>query len=331
MRANYIFSSVKKHVLSSFFLMSALCAFSENFRVRNVLPLHLQSLTEKITVDSGINDALFITVPDDLTYVSGVELTLKIPEEIATWRDSVAYMFYEHMSPAPTEKQQNYTGERVYLDTIPGKLSLTIYVPISKDFSIKDSPYSVRTPLFSDARTEGIFMRFMMVMKGVPESLETSIISIMAKPVLKDKGSLSLSITPSVSDEKKYSVFIDDVPVQNYANTLLATGEHHLSVISDAYRNELRTFRVEQAKTTALSITLRGIEPLLKVFAPKDTLVYLDDEPIKVTSEAFVVSQGEHAVKLILGDYEIVKTVSVQNGRTYTVNLNVDATISEEN
>ena len=31
----------------------------------------------------------------------------------------------------------------------------------------------------------------------------------------------------------------------------------------------------------------------------------------------------------ILGDYEIVKTISAMNGRTYSVNLNVDATISE--
>ena len=33
---------------------------------------------------------------------------------------------------------------------------------------------------------------------------------------------------------------------------------------------------------------------------------------------------------IVASDYEIVKTVSAMNGRTYSVSLNVDASISEE-
>ncbi|MBQ8679254.1 MAG: hypothetical protein IJ530_05770 [Treponema sp.] len=325
--------------LGAILLGATLSLSAENFRIRKLVPITFTNIDEKITVSSGINDALWITLPSDLTYVSGIELTLKVPEDIVTWRDSVAYMLYEKLDPIPSEKKKNYHGERVYLNTIPGNFTLTIYVPISSDFSIKDNPYSVKLPLSDNFKTSlaqnskqtGIFLRFMMVMKGVPESLENSILEIAAKPVLKNKGSLTLSITPPSNEEKKYSVFIDDVPANDYSQKILTTGEHHLSIVSDSYRNELRTFRIEQAKNTSVSVKLRGIEPLIKLLCPRNTQVYLDGELVKVTNEAIVVTQGEHTVNFILGDYEIIKTVSAMNGRTYSVNLNIDATITEEN
>lgn len=325
-----ILCRTKKISLSSIFLLTAFLGSAENFRVRKVVPIAFSEINEKLTVESGINDALWISLPKDLTYVSGVELNLKVPEEIITWRDSVAYMLYESMSPAPAEKTLSYYGERLHVATIPGNFSLTIYIPVSKDFSIKDNPYSEKLPSPKDYIENGIFLRFMMVMKGVPESLENSILEITAKPVLKNKGALNLAITPPPSDEKKYSIFIDDAPAQDYGRKILSTGEHHLSIISDSYRNELRTFRIEQAKTTSLSVNLRGIEPLLKLVCPKDTTVFLDGNQIKASTEPIMITQGEHSVKFILGDYEIVKNISAQNGRTYSVNLNVDATISEE-
>ena len=323
-----ILGIAKRFSFFSLFALSCALASGENFRVRKVIPIALSGLHEKITVESGINDALWITLPSDLTYISGVELTLKVPEDIVTWRDSVAYMRYEKLDPEPSEKKQNYYGERSYINTIPGNFSLTLYIPISSEFAIKDSPYSVKLPLSQNQA--GIFLRFMMVMKGVPESLENAILEITAKPVLKNKGELALAISPASTEEKKYSVFIDDAPVTDYAKKFLTTGEHHLSVVSDSYRNELRTFRIEQAKSTSLSVKLRGIEPLLKILCPRDTQVFLDGEQIKVGTEPVVVTQGEHAVRFILGDYEIVKTVSAQNGRTYSVSLNVDASVSEE-
>jgi len=328
-----ILKNIKKFSFLAVMFLSASFAFSENFRVRKIIPISLSEINEKVTVESGINDALFVTLPADLTYVSGLELNLKVPEEIVTWRDSVAYMLYEKLSPAPNEKKLNYSGERLHVETIPGNFSLTIYIPISDDFAIKDSPYSVKLPSVKSAVSDGIFLRFMMVMKGVPEALENSILEISAKPVLKNEGMLNLSVSlPSQSsDDTKYSVFIDDKPVQNFNRKFLSTGEHHLSVVSDSFRNELRTFRIEQAKTTSLSVQLRGIEPLLKILCPKDAQVFVDGSPVPQNQqEGYQVSQGEHTVKLVFSDYEIVKTVSAQKGRTYSVNLNVDATITEE-
>lgn len=326
--------SLRKIFCFSLFVLLFATIHSENFRVRKVIPITLSEIDQKISVESGINDSLFVTLPSDLTYVSGVELNFKIPEIIATWRDSVAYMVYENLSPAPDSKNLDYYGERVHISTIPGKLSLTLQIPISNDFSIKESPYSVKLPPTSEVKN-GIFLRFMMVMKGVPENLEDSILEITAKPLLKNLGALHLDVILPHSDEnieKTYSVFIDDKPIQKseFKNKLFSTGEHHLSVVSDSFRNELRTFRIEQAKTTSLSVTLRSATPLLKITCPKDTQVFLDGEPISDFTMPLAVSQGEHTVRFILGDYEVTKAISAMNGRTYSVNLNVDASISEE-
>ena len=335
--ARKILSFAKKITLFSFFLLSFSALHAENFRIRKLIPVQLEQIDQKITVESGVTDALFITLPEDLTYVCGVELNFKIPEVVATWQDSVAYMLYDGLSPEPSESEHNYYGERFHLATFPGKFSLTLHVPIAKDFSIKDSPYSVRLPVFSNFK-KGMFLRFMMVMKGVPASLEDAVFEITAKPVLKNQGALNLAVNLPKSEaqeqsgEKTYSVFIDDSPVQKseFKGKILSVGEHHLSVVSDSFRNELRTFRIEQAKSTSLSVNLRGIEPLLKISCPKDTKIFLDNEQISVGTEPVTVSQGEHTVKFIMGDYEIVKSVSAMNGRTYSINLNVDATISEE-
>ena len=320
----------KKIFLFSTFFSCIFFAHGENFRVHKLIPVAFSDIKETVSVESGINDALYITLPDDLTYISGVELNFKIPEEIITWRDSVAYMLYEDISPAPEEAKLSYSGERVHVATVPGNFSLKLYIPLSSDFAIKDSPYSSKLPVPSDFGKKGAYLRFMMVMKGVPESLENSILEITAKPVLKNLGALELSVHPASSEDKKYSIYIDDLPVQDYARKSLSVGEHHLSIVSDSYRNELRTFIIEQAKTTSLVVNLRGIEPLLKIISPKNAVIYLDDEQIQLIQEAIVTSQGEHVIKFILGDYEITKSVSVQNGKSYTINLNVDASITEE-
>lgn len=320
-----------------FYALSASLTFSvfssgslhaEGFRVRNVVRINVDSLSASLPAKVGINDGLLLSLPKDKTYISGIELNIKIPEAVATWRDSVAYTLYSNLQPEPQENRIDYTGEKLMLNTVPGKFSMTAYFPLSEDFSIKSNPYSVIISKMPEVK-ESLFIRFQLAMKGVPESLENSSFEITAKPVLSDKGKLSLSILPVPTESKSLSIYIDDIPVKENKEIFLKTGEHHLSIVSDSYRNELRTFRIEQAKTTKLSIQLRGIEPTLKILSPSNAAVFLDEKKF-MQNEEHIIEAGEHKIKFILGDYELTKTLSAVNGRSYTVNLNIDANISEE-
>lgn len=302
--------------------------YAENFRVRKVIPIKI-SEEGSVKAVSGISDALFITLPDDMTFINGIELSFKIPEEIAVWRDSVAYVFYENVSPSPSENEADYSGDKLFLKTIPPKLSLVLDIPLASDFSIKENPYSLRISQISNYE-KGIFIRFQQVMKGVPESLENAEIEISAKPVFRNKGILNLKINPPQTEEKKYSVYIDENPAQNYEKIMLETGEHHLAVSGDSYRNELRTFRIEQGKTTSLEIALRGNEPVFKIVSPDSAAILLDGNPLKNKKDSFAVEPGEHVIKFTIGDYETVRNVTAVKGHSYVISLDVSASVTEE-
>ncbi|MBQ3965453.1 MAG: PEGA domain-containing protein [Treponema sp.] len=326
---------MKKHfaktvlISSLFFLLSA--SYAETFRVRAVTPVDISDLFTEVHAEAGINDAILISLPKDMTYISGIELHFKIPEIVASWRDTIAYSIYDDLSPRPSAKNIDYSGTRITVGTFPGRLSHTIYIPLTEGMELKDSPYHEKIAVIPNTKERVIFFRMQLAMKGVPEAFENATFECTAKPVLISKGKLNLTITEPKSASNPYSVVIDAKPVTlEKDGILLGLGEHHLSITSENYRNEVRTFRIEQAKSTSLTVNLRGINPLLKIASPENARVSLDGNAVENTKNAFEISPGEHTVRFVIGDYEVVRTVTAVNGRTYNVNLSIDATVSEE-
>jgi hypothetical protein len=313
------------------FLASRQSAESESFRVHQLIPVQLQTDMTPAKINAGINDAVCITLPRDMTFVRGIELDVKIPRDIAEWRDTIAYSLYDNIKPVPTEKDIDYTGDRISVATFPGRLSLTISIPLREDSGIKDSPYMVKIPVIPNMSGRFVFFRLQLVMKGIPETLESSLFEITVKPIVNNEGRLRLAVTEPLPDvTHPYSVYLDDMlftPLT--AGNIVPAGEHHLSVVSDFYRNEVRSFRVDQAKTTRLDITLRDIAPLVRITAPENTLVFFDGTAMEQIKESFVTAPGEHTIKFVIGDYEVVKTINAQNGRSYTVSLSIDASVTE--
>lgn len=309
----------------------ALPFFAEDFRVHAVVPVQFSDIFSETKCTAGINDAIFITLPADMTYVSGIELHFKVPEIVAAWRDTIAYSLYEPITPRPSEKQIDYSGSRISVGTFPGKLSHTIYIPLSEQMEIKNSPYYEKIAVQPNSKQGFIFFRMQLAMKGVPEEFENALFEITAKPVLIEKGKLRLFVIEPKEKKETYSVFIDSNPFTASENgNLLSMGEHHLSISSENYRNEVRTFRIEQAKETVLTIPLRGIEPTIKLVSPENAQVFFDGVPVENARDAFEISQGEHIVKFIIGDYEVVRNITAVNGRSYTVNLSIDAAVTED-
>ena len=120
------------------------------------------------------------------------------------------------------------------------------------------------------------------------------------------------------------SVCLSKKTGQDPRNIILTTGTHHLSVISELYRNEVRTFSVSQAKETILDIELKPIAPEIRIIAPENAIIYLDDTLMENTVDPIIVAPGEHIIQFKLGDYELTKNIIVINGITYTINLAVN-------
>lgn len=326
---------LKKQFIFSFaFMLLSWGLNSETFRVSKVHSIPVaQDTTSENTVKLGITDALAISLPEDKIFIEGLELKFDIPESVAYWMDSVACSVYANINPTPKPSQIDYSGTRAYVSTLPGKLSWVLQIPFSKENSIKSNKYTTKVDNVIEPQNNIIFLRLQPVMKGVPEETMNAIIPITVKPILKDKGLLNIKLHESEDENKVLpcTVYIDDNPVDIEKDKLLLnTGIHNITVISESYRTEVRTVRIDQAKITEVAVELRSIEPTLLITAPEGTVVLLDDEPCTVFGKEFVVSEGDHKIKFSIGDYEITRSISAIKGKTYTANFSLDVQISEE-
>lgn len=308
--------------------------FGETFRIHKTVMANMPE-TGNVTVQAGINDAVAITLPQDTTFLQGIELDIKIPDVLSRYYGSVAYSLYTGLTPMPTEKTINYTGTREMIDTIPGLLSLNLTIPLMEPNTIKKNPYSITLPSVYTLNSSVIFFRFQLVMKGIPEDYEKDPFVVTVKPIYVDKGRMELDVTYPIDENGQlmdlpYTIFLDEKMVTlEDQKMILDTGTHYISILSDHFRNETRTFTIEPAKTTVVDIALRDIAPTLQLVAPDNTIIFLDDQEIPYTKEAFVISQGDHTIRFVIGDYETVKTIQAVNGRSYIINLSLDVEVTE--
>lgn len=307
---------------------------AETFRTHNTILLQMPD-SGTANCEAGINDMVTISLPSDTTFLQAVELEIKIPDIIAKYRDSVAYSFYTEVKPLSSGKRTDYSGKRQMINTLPERLSLNLTVPLTQNHTIKTSPY---TTILSDVYNKNdntVYLRFQLVMKGIPESFDDEKLQITVKPVYIDKGQLVLDTQfPLDLDhnpiEKPYTIFLDEKPVTlENGKLILDTGRHHLSIISDFYRNETRTFTIEQAQNTNIQIQLRDIAPTLQFAIPEGTIVLFNGSQLENTKLPFIIEQGEHTLVFIIGDYEITKILQAVNGRSYVMNLSMNIDVTE--
>jgi len=342
-RALKSISKQKKIFLSSLFAFLALQLYAESFRVGKIHIIHLDldssinssninpDFEETKTV--GINEGLAIYLPEDKTFIEGIEIKMDIPEDVASWMDSVACSVYDKINPLPSPSQIDYSATRQYVSCLPGRLSWVLQIPIKKENSIKTNRYTTKIDTVPEFQNNVILLRLQPVMKGIPEETLNSKIPMTVKPVLSDKGQLKLNIINAENTDFPSTVFIND-KIVNYSKDnnkiLLDKGIHTVSIISDSYRNEVRTVRVDQAKTTELTVMMKSTEPTLVINSPEAAIIEFDGNPWDKIGTEVIISEGEHKIKFTIGDYEILKTIQAIQGKTYTVNFSIDLDVVEE-
>lgn len=324
-------SFVKTIILLTFFSVSARM-YSETFRVSKVHEAKvLQEQGSEATARLNINDALAIKLPEDRDFIEGLELKFEIPEAVAYWMDCVACSVYSNIKPTPSSSQIDYSGTRVYVSTLPGKLSWVLQIPLKKENSLKSNNYTTKVDSIVEPSGNAILVRLQPVMKGVPEETLNSIIPITVKPILSNKGLLELKANDNGEAPKAYSVFIDDkIAALDNGKIILDGGIHNISIISEFYRNEMRTVRIEIAKTTLVQVDLKSIEPTLIIQAPEGSQILLDDAECKIIGQEFLITEGEHKINFKFGNYEILRTITAIKGKTYKASFSMDFDIEEE-
>jgi hypothetical protein len=322
-----------------FTALSAASLCAETFRVAKCHVLELKedpaySASEKV----GLNDALTIRIPEERLFLEGIEIKMEIPEETATWRDCCGAYVYDGIRPNPTPQQIDFSGNKIFFGVLPGKLSWVLQIPLTQNAQFKTDQYTKTIEKIPSAQGNFVFVRLQQIMKGVPDEVMNSKITFTVRPILSDKGLIKLKLTyPELPEgiatsEDSVTVFVDNVP---YLTTdvekgiVMDTGIHNISVISENYRTEVRKVRIDQAKKIEVPVELKSIEPSVIITAPEGAKVYLDEEPFDSLGKETLLEEGDHKIRCKIGDYEILRTVSVVKGRTYKVNLTVDLQIEE--
>ncbi len=323
-------------VLFLIFLFISQFVFSESFRVRKVVTMEMTDETANKSITLGMGEALHLILPENRVFMQGVQLKIKIPASLAEYGGAVAYSFYGDVSPNPSADIIDYNAERLLIGTFTNRLTYHLDIPLSDDLKPTTDPYTKIIQLPYDQIADDIFFRAHIVMKGIPDGLWDSSIEIEVKPILANKGLLDLSILypPQVEgsgESYPFIVFIDD-DLTDFTGEplLLSTGMHHVTVSSEFFRNEVQTFAIEKASTTNLEIQLKDIAPLLAVSAPENAKFFLNDVEYVDFSSPIKVTTGTHQLRFSIGEYEIIRTIEVLNGRTYNIDVSFDVDITEE-
>lgn len=327
-------SCIKFKLLAAYALIVSMAQglHAESFRVRKTHVIQLESPRDRQTSVMGINDAMIIKLPADSTFIQGVELSIKVPKVVAEWTDSVAWSLYTGVSESANEKTANYSAEKVKVGTFASGLSLNLKIPVKDSNSIKQDAYSqlIKENVLNQGNF--IFFRLQLAMKGTDDEIYNSRFTVSAKPILEDKGVLKIDTKdPSGGPIQPYTIFIDGKQTEMEDDSIvLPTGTYNISFVSNYYRNELREVTIEQAKTSTVSVEFRDIKPLVQMIVPSNARVFFDDAEVKDPKKPFYTVQGKHTVKFVLGDYELVKTLTAANGKNYSISLEMDASIQEE-
>lgn len=321
-----------------FTALSAASLYAETFRVAKCHVVELKedtsySASEKV----GLNDALTIRIPEERLFLEGIEIKMEIPEETATWRDCCGAYVYDGIRPNPTPQQIDFSGNKIFFGVLPGKLSWVLQIPLTQNAQFKTDQYTKTIEKIPSAQGNFVFVRLQQIMKGVPDEVMNSKITFTVRPILSDKGLIKLKLTypelpEGIAAADTVTVFVDNVPYLTAdveKGIVMETGIHNISVISENYRTEVRKVRIDQAKKIEVPVELKSIEPSVIITAPEGAKVYLDEEPFDSLGKETLLEEGDHKIRCKIGDYEILRTVSVVKGRTYKVNLTVDLQIEE--
>lgn len=321
------------HVLFSGFLaLATASAFGlDSFRVGSMVPVQIDSQkADAQVVELGYNDALGLILPKNPAFIRGIEIEVKSPQGLISYQNGMAYGLYRQAVPAPNANVIDYQAEQITLQPLPSRLSFVLQIPLQKNHGLKTGPYSTVLSYVHDASRGPLVFRLLPVMKGLPDNIESLKFTVKVRPILANEGAMQLKVTYPDEPPKPVAVRVDEMPVQNPETLLvLEPGEHHLSIVSDDYRNEVRVFTVEPARVTDIAVKMKDTTPHLTLVAPANAVILLDGKKIETNRDNLVIDEGTHLILFKIGDYELTRQLVVEKGRDYTATMLIDVNVSE--
>jgi hypothetical protein len=290
------------------------------------------SNSEGVSVPLSYIGAVTIDLEADVRFVRGVALELTAPQIYLDYYGSLAVGLYANLDRLPGPGVADLQARQISFEPLPNKIQTVYHIPIRSAHGLRATPYiAIPTGVVPQSSFPLLF-RLMPVVKGLPEEIESMVFQLHIKPILSDEGAVKIIIRyPEQLQGKPFVALIDDSVIEKFSEEhILKEGPHHLVVLSEDYRNESRRFLVERGKILDITIELQDPTPLIVFEAPEHALIYVDNELLMDSLKPYPVEPGRHEVKFQLSDYSIIRSITVQKGKTYRVALTVDVAISED-
>jgi hypothetical protein len=285
-----------------------------------------------VRLSMGYNDAIAVFLDRESPFIQGFEIELKIPQAALALPGGFAYELWRRIDPAPDKSRFAYRGERLITQPLPARAGLVIQVPVRRDHALKPGPYATLVPVVVEAKEFPFLFKLLPLAKGVTPEIESALFQVRIRPILGEEGALSLRLRyPEGQPEKEApAVTVDDKRVDPSAPLLLKAGSHRLRLSSETYRDENRSFTVEQGKVFELVIDLQDTTPVLVVEAPNSAIVTIDGVRLDhVARPQLMVEPGEHTAACRIGDYSITRKFTASRGKTYKLVLAIELQVQE--
>jgi hypothetical protein len=315
---------------------------AENFTPRTFHVLAMEAI-EPVKAVLQLGDAVQILLPQERNQLLFLEVEIKIPAIIAANKDSAAFCFYSDVryqgdndadSPLLETGSVNVPlqGKRLYYAPFPGRVGLNLALPYA-NYVLSPTPYLQVVPVTADETTATLFLHLENTNPTLTQEAQDALFYVTLRPHIENRGFLELIIRYPQGQNAPYSLFIDEKSAAP-GRIALESGSHHLSVVSDFFRNEMRTFVIERGKTNHLEVELRDISPTLVIVAPDNVEVFLDDRPLLpgkpgTGNTPLALVPGDHLLRVNISGYEMLRTFHAENGRSYNITIRLDLDIQE--
>ncbi len=281
----------------------------------------------------GFDESVAVVMPKDSPFVQGFEIEIRSPQAVIAAPGGFAYELWRRLDPSPDRKRVDYSGERILMQPLPARAGYAIQIPIKADNAIKPSPYATLIPALVEQRDFPFLFKLVPISKGLSSDVESAKFQVRVRPLLSDEGALSINLRYPEGAAEHYPLdaTVDDKKVDPSQPILLNSGAHKLGISSEAYRDESRSFAVEQGRTLELVVELQDTTPVLIVEAPDSAIVTIDGATMdQVAKPEMTVEPGEHTAICRIGDYTLTRKFTANRGKSYKLVLEIDLQVQED-
>ena len=279
---------------------------------------------------------LFAISPDFNNLPDKISIEIRSSDNIKRFRDSFSIYSYTNISPQPDENVKSYTGTYSDSTLIPDRTRFFIDIVLKEGFTDKNKLRGTEIIDFSGIKNSKPFMfTILPVMKGVPDYLLSEKFRIKISSQWPDKGKITVKVFiesddgKSKTEVKDYSLLIDKKSSGSSNGIVLNTGIHSIYVAKDGFLDFEENISVKTNEIRNIEVVLRKNNPEITVFSPDESVFFVDGN-IQNTKKITDLKPGEHTLLFKLGEYSLSRTILLEEGKKYTVNLLLDIEIKEE-